>query len=156
MKEFLISLAVMVIISLLLLGICCCLRVSSQEERNNERQRLAALPRLRDIRAKIYLSGAITGNPDYMAQFDEAEKELTAKGWRVLNPAKTSATLPATSYLVYMQLSLVQMQDASAIYMLQGWERSPGAVFEKHVAESMGYAVIFQEAKANDRKRRDT
>lgn len=147
MKEFLISLAVMVIISLLLLGICCCLRVSSQEERNNERQRLAA-SRLCDMRAKIYLSGAITGNPDYMAQFDEAEKELTEKGWRVLNPAKTSATLPATSYLVYMQLSLVQMQDASAIYMLQGWERSPGAVFEKHVAESMGYAVIFQEAKS--------
>lgn len=147
MKEFLISLAVMVIISLLLLGICRCLRVSSQEERNNERQRLAA-SRLCDMRAKIYLSGAITGNPDYMAQFDEAEKELTAKGWRVLNPAKTSATLPATSYLVYMQLSLVQMQDASAIYMLQGWERSPGAVFEKHVAESMGYAVIFQEAKS--------
>lgn len=147
MKEFLISLAVMVIISLLLLGICCCLRVSSQEERNNERQRLAA-SRLCDMRAKIYLSGAITGNPDYMAQFDEAEKELTAKGWRVLNPAKTSATLHATSYLVYMQLSLVQMQDASAIYMLQGWERSPGAVFEKHVAESMGYAVIFQEAKS--------
>lgn len=146
MKEFLISLAVMVIISLLLLGVCCCLRVSSQEERNNERQRLAA-SRLCDMRAKIYLSGAIAGNPDYMAQFDEAEKELTAKGWRVLNPAKTSATLPATSYLVYMQLSLVQMQDASAIYMLQGWERSPGAVFEKHVAESMGYAVIFQEAK---------
>lgn len=147
MKEFLISLAVMVIISLILLGICCCLRVSSQEERNNERQRLAA-SRLCDMRAKIYLSGTITGNPDYMAQFDEAEKELTAKGWRVLNPAKTSATLPATSYLVYMQLSLVQMQDASAIYMLQGWERSPGAVFEKHVAESMGYAVIFQEAKS--------
>lgn len=147
MKEFLISLALMVIISLLLLGICCCLRISSQEERNNERQRLAA-SRLCDMRAKIYLSGAITGNPDYMAQFAEAEKELTAKGWRVLNPAKTSATLPATSYLVYMQLSLVQMQDASAIYMLQGWERSPGAVFEKHVAESMGYAVIFQEAKS--------
>ena len=147
MKEFLISLAVTVIISFLLLGICCCLRVSSQEERNNERQRLAA-SRLCDMRAKIYLSGAITGNPDYMAQFDEAEKELTTKGWRVLNPAKTSATLPATSYLVYMQLSLVQMQDASAIYMLQGWERSPGAVFEKHVAESMGYAVIFQEAKS--------
>lgn len=146
MKEFLISLAVMVIISLLLLGICC-LRISSQEERNNERQRLAA-SRLCDMRAKIYLSGAITGNPDYMAQFAEAEKELTAKGWRVLNPAKTSATLPATSYLVYMQLSLLQMQDASAIYMLQGWERSPGAVFEKHVAESMGYAVIFQEAKS--------
>lgn len=147
MKEFLISLAVMVIISIILLDICRCLRVSSQEERNNERQRLAA-SRLCDMRAKIYLSGAITGNPDYMAQFDEAEKELTAKGWRVLNPAKTSATLPATSYLVYMQLSLVQMQDASAIYMLQGWERSPGAVFEKHVAESMGYAVIFQEAKS--------
>ena len=147
MKEFLISLAVMVIISLVLLGICCCLRVASQEERNAERQRLAAT-RLCDMRAKIYLSGAVTSNPDYMAQFDEAEKELTAKGWRVLNPAKTSATLPATSYLVYMQLSLVQMQDASAIYMLQGWERSPGAVFEKHVAESMGYAVIFQEAKS--------
>lgn len=147
MKEFLISLAVMVLISLLLLGICCCMRVSSQEERNNERQRLAA-SRLCDMRAKIYISGAITGNPDYMAQFDEAEKELTAKGWRVLNPAKTSATLPATSYLVYMQLSLLQMQDASAIYMLQGWERSPGAVFEKHVAESMGYAVIFQEEKS--------
>ena len=110
MKEFLISLAVMVIISLLLLGICCCLRVSSQEERNNERQRLAA-SRLCDMRAKIYLSGAITGNPDYMAQFDEAEKELTAKGWRVLNPAKTSATpitkptMPTTSVAMIIPIS---------------------------------------------------
>ena len=63
MKEFLISLAVMVIISIILLGIYCCLRVASQEERNDERQRLAAT-RLCDMRAKIYLSGAITGSPD--------------------------------------------------------------------------------------------
>ncbi len=155
MKEFLFPFAVIAIILFVLFVVFCCLRVASQEERRNEHQQLAA-SRLCDMRAKIYISGSITGNPDYMAHFDEAEKELTAKGWRVLNPAKTSATLPASSYLVYMQLSLLLLEDANAIYMLQGWEQSPGAIFEKHVAESMGYAVIFQGGQANDRKRRNT
>ena len=37
---------------------------------------------------KIYISGAISGTKDYMERFARAEKELTEKGWSVVNPAK--------------------------------------------------------------------
>ena len=37
---------------------------------------------------KIYISGAITGTDDYMKRFAKAEKELTEKGYSVVNPAK--------------------------------------------------------------------
>ena len=43
---------------------------------------------------KIYISGAITGTDDYMERFEKAEKELTDKGYSVLNPAKVNAQLP--------------------------------------------------------------
>lgn len=96
---------------------------------------------------KIYISGAIGRNPDYKQQFAASEAKLSAEGWEVINPAKVSAALPALPYSAYMQISLVLLSCASAIYMLNGWETSTGAVTEKQAAESLGLTIIYQTEK---------
>ena len=37
---------------------------------------------------KIYISGAITNNPNYVNQFKEAEQKLSLSGHAVINPVK--------------------------------------------------------------------
>ena len=49
---------------------------------------------------KIYISGAITNNPNYKEQFAAAEAELTAAGYETLNPAKNTVMLGTEEQLV--------------------------------------------------------
>ena len=77
---------------------------------------------------KIYISGAITGTDDYMERFAKAEKELTEKGYSVVNPAKVNAQLPEdTSYEEYMKMCFCMLDMCEAIFMLKGWSKSCSA-----------------------------
>ena len=73
---------------------------------------------------RVYISGPITGTDDYMERFINAEKELEAQGFGVINPAKVNA-----------QLSMLMLNMCTHIYMLKGWEKSAGANRE------FGYAL---------------
>ena len=42
-----------------------------------------------------YLSGKITGDDDYRIKFEKAEKLLTQKGYKVLNPISMKRTVKA-------------------------------------------------------------
>lgn len=78
--------------------------------------------------ARIYLSGAITGTTDYMDRFCKAEKELTEKGYVVINPAKVNSMMPVeTTYEEYMKMSMTMLDMCDYIYMLKGWQQSRGA-----------------------------
>lgn len=92
-------------------------------------------------RAKIYISGPITGIENYMERFEEAEKEMMAEGYIVINPAKVNKQLPPppyTSHEQYMKMSLVMLSDADEIYMMRGWEHSKEASLEYEYASAMG------------------
>lgn len=77
---------------------------------------------------KVYISGAITGIDDYMERFSKAEKYLQQKGYSVVNPAKTNATLPEdTLYEQYMVVSRALLNICEAVFFLNGWQQSNGA-----------------------------
>ena len=77
---------------------------------------------------KIYISGAITGTDDYMERFAKAEKELTEKGYSVINPAKVNAQLPEdTSYEDYMKMCFCMLDMCDSICMLKDFDKSCGA-----------------------------
>lgn len=96
---------------------------------------------------RIYVSGPISGRDltEAEAHFADAAAALAAKGWEVVNPM----ALPAHahhdgSYANYMRHDLRALLDCDAIYMLQGWTTSRGAMCEKHVAEMLELPVWFE------------
>ena len=86
---------------------------------------------------KIYISGAITGTDNHMERFAKAEKELTERGYSVVNPAKVNAQLPEdTSYEEYMKMCFCMLDICEAIFMLKGWSKSCG--FNREYWYAMG------------------
>lgn len=101
---------------------------------------------------KIYISGAITGTDDYMERFAKAEKELTEKGYSVVNPAKVNAQLPEdTTYEEYMKMSFCMLDMCEAIFMMRGWEKSCGANRELGYALAKDMIIMYEKEIANER-----
>ena len=93
---------------------------------------------------KIYISGPITGTTDYMERFEVAENFLGGR-YIVVNPAKVNSNMPEdTTHEEYMKMSICMLSMCFAIYMLKGWQKSPGACEEHLYALKHGIA-IFEE-----------
>ena len=96
---------------------------------------------------RIYISGQISNleKSDYMERFSKAEKELTEKGWSVVNPAKVNAQLPEdTGYEEYMKMCFCMLDMCDAIYMLNDWSKSCGAKRELEFAKSEDMEIIYE------------
>ena len=94
---------------------------------------------------RVYISGAITGTDDYMERFAKAEKELTDKGWSVVNPAKVNAQLPEdTNYEEYMKMCFCMLDMCDSIYMIKGWEKSCGANREYGYAMAKDMIIMHE------------
>ncbi len=102
-----------------------------EEENTNEKQT-----------ERIYISGPITGTKDYMQRFEKAEKELTEKGYSVINPAKVNAMLPQdATWEEYIKVSLTLLSICTGVYMMPGWRESRGAVLEFMQARRNGMQI---------------
>lgn len=94
---------------------------------------------------RVYISGPITGTTDYMERFAKAEKELTARGYSVVNPAKVNGQLPDdTTYEEYMKMSICMLKMCDYIYMMRGWRKSNGARVEHMAACNIGITVLME------------
>jgi Domain of unknown function (DUF4406) len=83
---------------------------------------------------RIYLSGPMTGLPDYnYAAFNAEAARLRALGYTVENPAENVHPADQT-YAGYMRAALAQMLTCDAIALLPGWPESRGAVIERQLA----------------------
>lgn len=94
---------------------------------------------------RVYISGPISGTADYKQRFAAAEKKLTAKGYEVINPVKVAEVLPASlDYNNYLTIDMALLAATQAIYMLEGWQNSSGAIEEYKVAAGTNKKVLFE------------
>lgn len=94
---------------------------------------------------KIYISGAITNNPNAKAQFDKAKKTLVElnKGYEPISPMD----LPhehSKSWNSFMREDIKAMMDCQGIYLIEGWEKSKGAQLEAQIALYLSFKIIHE------------
>ena len=95
---------------------------------------------------KIYISGKITDNPNYKADFEAAELALKIAGFQPVNPAEEHLPDGAT-WADYMRQDIKLLCDCDAIYMLNGWRESAGAKIEHKLARDLGIEIIYEIKK---------
>lgn len=96
---------------------------------------------------RIYISGAITNNPDYKEDFERAEDYLQREypSADIINPALVNSCLPkSTTYEEYMKMSFCMLDMCEAIYMMRGWNKSCGANRELGYALAKDKTIIFE------------
>lgn len=94
---------------------------------------------------KVYLSGKITGDPDYKTKFAAMEKKLTEQGYQVFNPAVFPNIF---EYEDFMILDFMALSFCEAIYLLKDWKDSKGAVREYKEALRLGLKVFAENEAA--------
>ena len=95
---------------------------------------------------KIYISGKITDNANYKADFQAAELALKIAGFQPVNPAEEKLPDGAT-WADYMRHDIKLLCDCDAIYMLDGWQESAGAKIEHKLARKLGIEIIYEILK---------
>jgi hypothetical protein len=93
------------------------------------------------MKGRIYLSGPMTGVPQFNAPAFNAEAAwYRALGYEVVNPAEVKLANGAT-WADYMRADLPLMMTCTRIHMLPGWQMSKGASLEHHIARELGFEV---------------
>lgn len=118
-----------------------------------------------DLKA-IYLAGPMTGYPDFnFPEFNRVAQEFRDAGWKVWNPAdKEGETLSSESrktgdhikaqkdgfnFREVFLWDVDKVIQSNAIFMLEGWENSPGARAEHAIAVAMkrhypDYEILYE------------
>ena len=92
----------------------------------------------------VYLSGPISGDPDFRETFAKAKKELEEKGGvLVINPAGLNgvASDGVLGYEDYMSMDEALIRKADTLMLLPGWTWSPGCNRELGYAEALGMKI---------------
>ena len=88
----------------------------------------------------IYISGAISSDPNYKEKFERVEKRLKDR-YIILNPA----SLPeGMKYADYMKICMPMVETADAIFILKDWRTSKGAKAEVEYAKALNKVTIYE------------
>jgi hypothetical protein len=95
---------------------------------------------------KMYLSGPMTGLPDFnYPAFAAAATSLRDRGIDVVSPHEALGGHGDRTREEYMREDLKQMLECHAVCLLDGYELSPGALLEIEVARQCGMVVLNYE-----------
>lgn len=86
-----------------------------------------------------YISGRITGDPDYKRKFAAHAEELTQAGYKVMSPAALPEGLHPAEY---MRIDLAMIDAADVVVFLPDWEESMGAILEHDYCAYTGKAMM--------------
>jgi hypothetical protein len=89
---------------------------------------------------KVYLSGAITNDPDYVRKFKNIEETLTKLGYEVVNPVELCAEI--NGYAECMKADLRAMLHCNLVCDIEDGYESMGRNVELLVAETVGLPVL--------------
>lgn len=94
------------------------------------------------VQQTAYIAGKVTGLPylEVLKNFNNAHQRLESYGYKVLNPIQLVAQ--NTDWQQAMRICLSVLPHADVIYLLDNWEQSPGAVWEKETAERLGITEL--------------
>lgn len=106
-------------------------------------------------RKTIYISGAITHDPDYKSHFRKAEQDIyenVSRGeWDFtgfINPARVNCELPSDfEWADYMECCYKYLDLCQGIYMLKGWQNSEGAKRELAYAKLMNIEIYYEDGE---------
>lgn len=90
---------------------------------------------------RVYISGPIEGEPNYLERFAEAEEKLYAKGYEICNPI--DARKPCEGKSVVDACAKL-LADCDGIYMLDGWKRSAVSRLEFAYAVDHKMHIFFE------------
>lgn len=92
-----------------------------------------------NLTKKVYISGKITGDPNYLIKFFQAECALRRRGFVTLNPARHVEGL---TYEEYMRLDFTMIDICDAICRLPDHMDNPGAQAEIGYAMARGKKIF--------------
>lgn len=102
----------------------------------------------------VYIAGPISINPDgYLEHFKSAQRYLESIGippTHIFNPALYEAEIkfedPMAAYRHYMEKDLSWIcNHATDMYMLSGWEQSPGAQVEHALGRLLKLNFMYED-----------
>lgn len=95
---------------------------------------------------RVYISGSISKDKDYLEKFLKKEEELRNIGFDVVNPARIMKNFPVetTTYAEYITMSIQLLSKCETIYLMKGWQGSYGARIEYLYAKAEDKNIIYE------------
>lgn len=109
------------------------------------------------IKPKIYIAGKMTGLPgNNWEAFFNKEKVLASAGWDPINPARMDKevgmepeNMGEYSYEECAGRDIEVLRTCQAIYMMEGWQFSKGACWERALAKYWGIKRYYEIPRAD-------
>lgn len=109
---------------------------------------------------KIYIAGPMSGHERLnFDRFYEIEQRLKAEGWDVVNPARLDEEIgidpdnPPQDAYNYTECALRDVRAlmyCHAIYLMDGWQYSRGASWERALAASSNIQRFYETPRLED------
>lgn len=94
---------------------------------------------------RIYISGPITKEPNFMNNFRLAQEMLKKEYPKaeIVNPAEINSHMPSDfSHKDYMDICFLLLSKCDYIYMLPNWRESAGACMEYGYAYAKDMVIL--------------